>query len=71
MFCGFSYGDSPGVLLLDYWECKPFFHKERANIPAGKSTSVGLWRWVKYLMNFSCKFSVFALSESACSFQKT
>lgn len=70
MFCGFPYG-SAGFFLPDYRECKPFFHKERANTSAGKATSVGLCRWGKHLMNLSWKVSVFAVSQSTFSLQKT
>lgn len=69
MFCGCPYG-SPGFFLRYDCECKPFCHKEKANTAAGKVTSIGLWRWVKHLMDFSCKFPVFAVSQSNFSLQK-
>lgn len=70
MFCGFPHG-SPGFFLRDYCECKPFFHKEKANTSSEKVAFVGLWRWVKHLMEVSYKFSVFAVFQSIFSLQKT
>lgn len=43
MSCGFPCG-SPGFFLGGYWECKPFFPKEKTNTMAGKVTFVDLWR---------------------------
>lgn len=34
----------PAFFLGGYWECKPFFPKEKANTMAGKVTFVDLWR---------------------------